>query len=63
MGISIENNVNKIRIFKKKVSFLKSSEDVQNAESVSYCAVSDNEYSYVILNKLVLNARRLYWDT
>ena len=45
-----------------KVSSPESSENIQKTESGSYYVISDNECSAATLDKLTLNARRLYRD-
>ena len=42
------------------VSSFESSESIQMIDSGSYRAISDNESSSVVLDKLAMNARRLY---
>ena len=43
-----------------KARSFESSEKIQRTESGPYCAISYNESSSVTLNKLAMNARRLF---
>ena len=45
-----------------KISSFESSDKIQKTESGPYCAISDDESSSVTLNKLAMNARRLYYN-
>ena len=44
------------------ISSFESSDKIQKTESGPYCAISDDKSSPVTLNKLAMNARRLYYN-